>query len=79
MTRIPTAGSGVWMLTDSEMFRLSLYAEEAAKRFRKKGGTELAQEAKEMAAEIDSLLMDTEYYKAMEKAIKSGYPDSVKA
>ncbi len=61
--------SGLWILTDSEMFRLSMYATEAAKRFRKKGGKALAREAEQTAEEIDSILQTTDYYRTIVKGL----------
>ena len=57
--------AGLWILTDSEMFRLSLYASEAAKRFQANGGQGLYEEAKETEYEIDSILEQTEYYQRL--------------
>ena len=55
----------LWILTDGEMFRLSLYASEAAKRFQANGGQALYEEATEVAEEIDNILEQTEYYQRL--------------
>lgn len=61
--------SGLWILTDSEMFRLSMYATEAEKRYKKQGAKALSAEAKGMAKEIDSILKDTDFYKSLTAAL----------
>ncbi len=61
--------AGLWILTDNEMLRYSIYADEAAKRFKKKGATALSKEAKDTAKEIDNILEETEYYSILESRL----------
>ncbi len=63
--------SGLWILTDSEMFRISMYASEARKQYKKQGAKALSKEAKEMVKEIDSILVNTEYYRMIVKGLDS--------
>ena len=72
MKRIPTETTGfdgVWFLSDREMFTLSVYVYVAAKHFKKKKSKAMYQEAKQISEEIDSILKDTDFYKALTEAL----------
>ena len=67
--------AGMWILSDSEMLRFSIYAEQAAKSFRKKGkgAKPMAREAAQTADQIDSILQETPYYKRLTIMIDEVY------
>ena len=67
--------AGMWILSDSEMLRFSIYAEQAAKSFRKKGkgAKAMAREAAQTADQIDSILQETPYYKRLTIMIDEVY------
>lgn len=70
--------AGMWILSDSEMFRFSIYAEQAAKSFRKKGkgAKAMAREAAQTADHIDSILQETPYYKRLTIMIDEVYKNN---
>lgn len=70
--------AGMWILSDSEMLRFSIYAEQAAKSFRKKGkgAKPMAREAAQTADQIDSILQETPYYKRLTIMIDEVYKNN---
>jgi len=67
--------AGMWVLSDSEMLTFSIYADQAAKSFRKKGkgAKAMAREAAQISDHIDSILQETPYYKRLTIMLEQAY------